>query len=195
MPDMITNALVPAARTTDDHRRLRDFEAWPRYTDAVREVTVAALDQCTAEARWSANVRNGVLRRAGHHTFAAAHVRATGARGVDLFRLRRAQPYRDDRPACLRRPGGERRADPARSVRRGGRRPRRYRPGRGEPPRSRPLRWGRADMPPAIGPGRRARRSRSCRRPAGAGWHRPRTRQAQPTCHRRPRPCSNGHAT
>jgi ribosome-associated toxin RatA of RatAB toxin-antitoxin module len=69
MPDMIIDALVPAAQADDVYRQIRDFEAYPRYTDAVREVTVVPLDQHTVEARWSVNFRNGVLRWIEHDTF------------------------------------------------------------------------------------------------------------------------------
>ena len=69
MPDVTIHAVVPTAEPGDVYRRLRDFEAYPRYTDAVREVKVTALDQSRVEARWAVNFRNGVLCWTEHDTF------------------------------------------------------------------------------------------------------------------------------
>jgi ribosome-associated toxin RatA of RatAB toxin-antitoxin module len=69
MPDVTIDAVVPAARAGDVYQRLCDFEAYTRYTDAVREVKVVALDEDAVEARWSVNFRNGVLCWTEHDTF------------------------------------------------------------------------------------------------------------------------------
>ncbi|MFI6762866.1 type II toxin-antitoxin system RatA family toxin [Micromonospora sp. NPDC050417] len=69
MPDVTTDALVPATFAADVYRKLRDFGAYPRYTDAVREVKVVTLGDHSVETRWSVNFRNGVLCWTERDTF------------------------------------------------------------------------------------------------------------------------------
>ncbi|MGC5051855.1 type II toxin-antitoxin system RatA family toxin [Micromonospora sp. DT48] len=69
MPDVTIDALVPATTAAEVYNKLRDFGAYPRYTDAVREVKVLAVDDDTVETRWSVNFRNGVLCWTERDTF------------------------------------------------------------------------------------------------------------------------------
>jgi ribosome-associated toxin RatA of RatAB toxin-antitoxin module len=41
--------------------RIRDFESYAEYTDAVREVTVTADEAGTVDSAWAVNFRGGVL--------------------------------------------------------------------------------------------------------------------------------------
>lgn len=61
MPEVTLDALVPDATAADVFDRLRDFAAYPKYTDAVREVTVTDTGGDTLDSDWSVNFRNGVL--------------------------------------------------------------------------------------------------------------------------------------
>ncbi|WP_027658997.1 type II toxin-antitoxin system RatA family toxin [Salinispora fenicalii] len=69
MPDVIVDALVPAADGGDVYAKLRDLTSYPRYTDAVREVRVVALDEHRVQSHWSVNFRNGVLCWTEHDAF------------------------------------------------------------------------------------------------------------------------------
>lgn len=69
MPDVTIDALVPTTTAAGVYRKLRDFGAYPRYTDAVREVRVLPVDDHNVEARWSVNFRNGVLCWTERDTF------------------------------------------------------------------------------------------------------------------------------
>jgi ribosome-associated toxin RatA of RatAB toxin-antitoxin module len=69
MREVTIDAVVPAALPDDVYRRLRDFGAYPRYTDAVREVTVVDLGADSVQAHWAVNFRNGVLCWTEHDTF------------------------------------------------------------------------------------------------------------------------------
>ena len=61
MPEVMIHATVPADDFRQVYRRLCDFEAYPAYTSAVREVKVVPLQAGAVEARWAVNFRNGVL--------------------------------------------------------------------------------------------------------------------------------------
>jgi ribosome-associated toxin RatA of RatAB toxin-antitoxin module len=69
MPDVTIHAVVPDTEPGHVYRRLCDFETYPRYTDAVREVKVTPLGNNRVEARWAVNFRNGVLCWTEHDTF------------------------------------------------------------------------------------------------------------------------------
>ena len=62
MRSVTLDAQVPDAQADNIFDRLRDFAAYPRFTDAVREVKVTPRDDDTVESEWSVNFRNGVLR-------------------------------------------------------------------------------------------------------------------------------------
>ncbi|GAA3245962.1 type II toxin-antitoxin system RatA family toxin [Streptomyces labedae] len=61
MPEVILDALVPDATAPEVFDRLRDFAAYPQYTDAVREVTVTDKGGDVLDSDWSVNFRNGIL--------------------------------------------------------------------------------------------------------------------------------------
>ncbi|MFJ3620576.1 type II toxin-antitoxin system RatA family toxin [Streptomyces iakyrus] len=61
MPQVILDALVPGTSADAVFARLRDFAAYPKYTDAVREVIVTEAAPGTIDSQWSVNFRNGVL--------------------------------------------------------------------------------------------------------------------------------------
>jgi ribosome-associated toxin RatA of RatAB toxin-antitoxin module len=61
MPDVTLDILVPDLAAAEVFDRLRDFSAYPDYTDAVREVRVTGVDADTVDSQWEANFRNGVL--------------------------------------------------------------------------------------------------------------------------------------
>ncbi|WP_405009710.1 type II toxin-antitoxin system RatA family toxin [Kitasatospora sp. NBC_01539] len=42
--------------------RLADFERYPEFTDAVREVQVTHRDDGVIDSQWAVNFRNGILR-------------------------------------------------------------------------------------------------------------------------------------
>jgi ribosome-associated toxin RatA of RatAB toxin-antitoxin module len=55
-------AFVPAADADTVFARLSDFERYPEFTDAVREVQVTHRADRVIDSDWSVNFRNGVLR-------------------------------------------------------------------------------------------------------------------------------------
>ncbi|MEU0684231.1 type II toxin-antitoxin system RatA family toxin [Streptomyces albogriseolus] len=61
MPEVTLDALIPDATAADVFDRLRDFAAYPKYTDAVREVNVTDAGGDTLDSDWSVNFRNGIL--------------------------------------------------------------------------------------------------------------------------------------
>ncbi|MDX2296778.1 MULTISPECIES: type II toxin-antitoxin system RatA family toxin [Streptomyces] len=61
MPEVTLDALVPDATAPAVFERLRDFAAYPQYTDAVREVKVTDTGGDTLDSDWSVNFRNGIL--------------------------------------------------------------------------------------------------------------------------------------
>ncbi|MFD5711421.1 type II toxin-antitoxin system RatA family toxin [Streptomyces pharetrae] len=61
MPEVTLDALVPDTTAPAVFERLRDFAAYPKYTDAVREVTVTDTGDGTVDSDWSVNFRNGIL--------------------------------------------------------------------------------------------------------------------------------------
>ncbi|MCX5582924.1 type II toxin-antitoxin system RatA family toxin [Streptomyces erythrochromogenes] len=61
MPQVTLDALVPAVTAGSVFDLLRDFAAYPKYTDAVREVIVTEAGADTVDSQWSVNFRNGVL--------------------------------------------------------------------------------------------------------------------------------------
>jgi ribosome-associated toxin RatA of RatAB toxin-antitoxin module len=69
MPDVVLDAFVPDARADAVFERLSDFAAYPRFTTAVRDVSLRPLAPDTVEARWSVNFRNGVLHWTEQDTF------------------------------------------------------------------------------------------------------------------------------
>lgn len=48
--------------------RLSDFESYPRFTDAVREVRVTHQEDGAVDSEWAVNFRNGILRWTEHET-------------------------------------------------------------------------------------------------------------------------------
>lgn len=54
-------ASIPNADIDQVFQRLSDFADYPKYTDAVREVTITATTDGAIESTWSVNFRNGVL--------------------------------------------------------------------------------------------------------------------------------------
>jgi ribosome-associated toxin RatA of RatAB toxin-antitoxin module len=69
MPNVAIDTLVPGADPDAVYARLRDFAAYPRYTDAVREVRVTDAGPDTVDSQWSVNFRTGVLRWGERDTF------------------------------------------------------------------------------------------------------------------------------
>ena len=69
MPTVAIATHVPGADPDAVYARLRDFEAYPRYTDAVREIRVTAAGPDTVDSRWSVTFRTGVLRWSERDTF------------------------------------------------------------------------------------------------------------------------------
>ena len=61
MPDVAVTALVPGTAPDAVFAAVADFAAYPRHTDAVREVVVRAADGGRTESDWEVNFRNGVL--------------------------------------------------------------------------------------------------------------------------------------
>ncbi|MEW1599508.1 SRPBCC family protein [Streptomyces sp. NPDC093808] len=61
MPQVTLDALVPGTTAPVVFDRLRDFAAYPKYTDAVREVIVTEAGADTVDSQWWVNFRNGVL--------------------------------------------------------------------------------------------------------------------------------------
>lgn len=61
MPEVTLDIHVPDSPAAKVFDRLRDFAAYPEYTDAIREVRVTEVDENTIDSQWSANFRNGVL--------------------------------------------------------------------------------------------------------------------------------------
>jgi ribosome-associated toxin RatA of RatAB toxin-antitoxin module len=62
MPQVIVEATVPDADPDEVFARVQDFEAYPRYTDAVREITIEGSDGPGTTSEWSVNFRGGILR-------------------------------------------------------------------------------------------------------------------------------------
>jgi ribosome-associated toxin RatA of RatAB toxin-antitoxin module len=61
MPAVTLDVHVPHLSPLEVFDLLRDFSAYPRYTDAIREVHVKQVDEYTIDSQWSANFRNGIL--------------------------------------------------------------------------------------------------------------------------------------
>ncbi|WP_128377274.1 type II toxin-antitoxin system RatA family toxin [Streptomyces cavernae] len=61
MPEVALDVHVPDSSPQQVFDRLRDFAAYPEFTDAIREVRVTEVDETTIDSQWSANFRNGVL--------------------------------------------------------------------------------------------------------------------------------------
>jgi ribosome-associated toxin RatA of RatAB toxin-antitoxin module len=61
MPEVTLDVHIPDSQAEEVFDRLRDFAAYPEYTDAIREVRVTEVDEATIDSKWSANFRNGVL--------------------------------------------------------------------------------------------------------------------------------------
>ncbi|MEU0353066.1 SRPBCC family protein [Streptomyces sp. NPDC006237] len=61
MPSVTLDATIPGTDTHTVFTRLADFPAYPKYTDAVREVTVSPIDDGLVASQWAVNFRNGVL--------------------------------------------------------------------------------------------------------------------------------------
>ncbi|MEV7617234.1 SRPBCC family protein [Streptomyces sp. NPDC089799] len=61
MPEVTLEALVPDTTAPAVFERLRDFSAYPTYTDAVREVAVTDNGGDVMDSEWSVNFRNGIL--------------------------------------------------------------------------------------------------------------------------------------
>ncbi|MCG6498311.1 type II toxin-antitoxin system RatA family toxin [Kitasatospora sp. A2-31] len=55
-------ALVSDADADTVFARLADFERYPEFTDAVREVRVTEREDGVIDSAWAVNFRNGVLR-------------------------------------------------------------------------------------------------------------------------------------
>ena len=60
MPDVAVTALVPGTCADEVFAAVADFGAYPRHTDAVREVVVRTAGGAV-ESDWVVNFRNGVL--------------------------------------------------------------------------------------------------------------------------------------
>ncbi|MFB7939352.1 type II toxin-antitoxin system RatA family toxin [Streptomyces sp. NPDC056049] len=61
MPEVTLDARIPDTTAPAVFERLRDFAAYPKYTEAVREVTVTDIGGDTLDSDWSVNFRNGIL--------------------------------------------------------------------------------------------------------------------------------------
>ncbi|MGW6454912.1 type II toxin-antitoxin system RatA family toxin [Streptomyces sp. NPDC055078] len=61
MPSVTLDAMIPGTTADAIFVRLADFSGYPRYTDAVREVTITDADDGVVTSHWSVNFRNGVL--------------------------------------------------------------------------------------------------------------------------------------
>ncbi|KPC71784.1 SRPBCC family protein [Streptomyces sp. NPDC006349] len=61
MPEVTLDIHVPDSPAGKVFDRLRDFAAYPEFTDAIREVRVTEVGANTIDSQWSANFRNGVL--------------------------------------------------------------------------------------------------------------------------------------
>jgi len=61
MPEVTLDVRIPDLNPLAVFERLRDFGAYPKFTDAIREVRVVEIDHCTVDSHWQANFRNGVL--------------------------------------------------------------------------------------------------------------------------------------
>ncbi|GGO03312.1 cyclase [Microbispora rosea subsp. aerata] len=62
MRQVTLEALVPAADADAVFATLADFERYPDFTEAVREVHVRRADGGVLDSDWSVNFRNGILR-------------------------------------------------------------------------------------------------------------------------------------
>ncbi|MBQ0826564.1 type II toxin-antitoxin system RatA family toxin [Streptomyces tagetis] len=62
MPRVTLDAILPGTTDTGAvFTRLADFAAYPKYTDAVREVTLTGIEDGQVASHWSVNFRSGVL--------------------------------------------------------------------------------------------------------------------------------------
>lgn len=61
MRTVIIETLVPTASADTVFALISDFEAYPRHTDAVREVVVTSRADGAVDSEWSVNFRSGVL--------------------------------------------------------------------------------------------------------------------------------------
>ncbi|MFF2118558.1 type II toxin-antitoxin system RatA family toxin [Kitasatospora sp. NPDC058184] len=55
-------AFVPDADADTVFARLADFERYPEFTDAVRQVRVTEREDGVIDSEWAVNFRNGVMR-------------------------------------------------------------------------------------------------------------------------------------
>ncbi len=60
MPEVAVTAVVPGARPDEVFAAVADFAAYPRHTDAVRDVVVRPAGG-VVESDWEVNFRNGIL--------------------------------------------------------------------------------------------------------------------------------------
>ena len=60
MPDVAVTAIVPDTCPDEVFAAVTDFAAYPRHTDAVRDVVVRSVGGAV-ESDWEVNFRNGVL--------------------------------------------------------------------------------------------------------------------------------------
>lgn len=61
MPDVAITAEVPGTTADEVFAAVADFAAYPRHTDAVREVVVSPAPDGAVESAWEVNFRSGVL--------------------------------------------------------------------------------------------------------------------------------------
>jgi ribosome-associated toxin RatA of RatAB toxin-antitoxin module len=62
MRRVTVEAIVADADADEVFARVQDFPSYPRYTDAVREVTIEGTDEAGTTSDWSVNFRGGILR-------------------------------------------------------------------------------------------------------------------------------------
>jgi ribosome-associated toxin RatA of RatAB toxin-antitoxin module len=62
MRRVTVEATVPDAEADEVFARVQDFPSYPRYTDAVREITIEGTDESGTTSDWSVNFRGGILR-------------------------------------------------------------------------------------------------------------------------------------
>jgi ribosome-associated toxin RatA of RatAB toxin-antitoxin module len=65
MRTVVIETVVPGARGNADadevFAKVKDFSQYPKYTDAVREVSITTRQDGAVDSQWSVNFRNGVL--------------------------------------------------------------------------------------------------------------------------------------
>lgn len=62
MRNVTITAALPGADADAVFSRIADFERYPQYTEAVREVAILERDGAVLTSTWSVNFRSGVLR-------------------------------------------------------------------------------------------------------------------------------------